>query len=81
MHSSRQSTLSDCNTTHSSNENQIEMPGNCNGLMQRTVALTRDKQLLENLNTELNNRIKMVEEERERFRMQLSGEYKMFCEC
>lgn len=78
MHSSTESTISDCNTTHYCDENQIGMPGHCNGLMQRIVALTRDKQLLENRNTELNNMIKMVEEERERLKMQLSGENKMF---
>lgn len=67
-------TQSDCNTTHYSDKNQMDTSGNYDGLMQRILALTRDRKLLENRNTELINMIKMGEEEREKLKMQLSGE-------
>uniref|UniRef100_A0A8C9YSU8 C-type lectin domain-containing protein n=1 Tax=Sander lucioperca TaxID=283035 RepID=A0A8C9YSU8_SANLU len=57
------STHSDCNTTH--------LPGQCNRLQERFNALTRDTNLLENRNTELTNKIKDLEEERDRLRTNL----------
>lgn len=51
-------------------------PGQHNRLQERFNALTRDKNLLENRNTELTNMIKDVEEERDRLKIKLSGEKK-----
>ncbi|XP_026215278.1 CD209 antigen-like protein C [Anabas testudineus] len=72
FHSKMEVTQSDCNTTHYSDKNQMDTSGNYDGLMQRILALTRDRKLLENRNTELINMIKMGEEEREKLKMQLS---------
>uniref|UniRef100_A0A3Q1HN25 C-type lectin domain-containing protein n=1 Tax=Anabas testudineus TaxID=64144 RepID=A0A3Q1HN25_ANATE len=71
VHSKMEVTQSDCNTTHYSDKNQMDTSGNYDGLMQRILALTRDRKLLENRNTELINMIKMGEEEREKLKMQL----------
>ncbi|XP_039664616.1 CD209 antigen-like protein A isoform X2 [Perca fluviatilis] len=71
------STHLDCNATNFSYQDKVkkvqkdcegEPPGQCNGLKERFNALTRDKNDLENRNSELNNMIKDLEEERDRLR-------------
>ncbi|XP_070683637.1 CD209 antigen-like protein E [Pempheris klunzingeri] len=80
LYSSKESTPSDCNATHFSDGKQpADVQMDCdqrhdqhNRLQERFNALTRDKNLLENRNSELNNMIKDVEEERDRLKMKLS---------
>ncbi|XP_018520423.1 C-type lectin domain family 4 member M [Lates calcarifer] len=85
LYSNKESTPPFCNTTHITDQNQKKKLGidydqkrlgDCNRLHERFNALTRDKNLLENRNTELNNRIMTLEEERDRLKMilrELSG--------
>ncbi|XP_042288894.1 CD209 antigen-like protein A isoform X1 [Thunnus maccoyii] len=78
--SSKESTFSDCNKTHFGDHNKVKevqinceqmMTNNCNKLQERFNALTRDRDLLQNRNSELTNKIKDVEEERDRLSMRL----------
>nr|XP_020515385.1 asialoglycoprotein receptor 1-like [Labrus bergylta]XP_029138519.1 asialoglycoprotein receptor 1-like [Labrus bergylta] len=55
----------DCNTTQTKSYDQF------NRLQERFNALTRDKNLLENRNNELNNLIKEMQEEQDRLKIQL----------
>ncbi|XP_071360751.1 CD209 antigen-like isoform X2 [Trachinotus anak] len=78
LYSSKGSSPLDCNTTDLSDQDRDvetycegKMPGHCNRLQERFNALTRDKNLLENRNSELNNMIKDVKEERDRLRIML----------
>lgn len=86
MYSNKESTPPFCNTTHITDQNQKKKLGidydqkrlgDCNRLHERFNALTRDKNLLENRNTELNNRIMTLEEERDRLKMILRGKKKI----
>lgn len=82
VYSSKEPTHSNCNTTHFSDQNQVKVvqdcerrrPDQCNKLQERFNALTREKNLLGNRNTELTNMIRKVEEERDRLKMKLRGE-------
>ncbi|XP_032380265.1 C-type lectin domain family 4 member E isoform X2 [Etheostoma spectabile] len=74
------STHSECNTTHLPCRDQVKKgqqdceiapPGHCNRLQDQVNALMRDRTLLETTNTELNNKIKDLEEERDRLRTKL----------
>ncbi|KAK2919152.1 CD209 antigen-like protein E [Channa argus] len=71
LHFSRESSHTDCNKTGFGDQNQIPRPGQCDGLMERTLALTNDRDALEKRNTELNSKIKELEEEKARLKMQL----------
>ncbi|XP_044045915.1 C-type lectin domain family 4 member M-like isoform X1 [Siniperca chuatsi] len=74
LYSNKESTHSGCNVTHFSDQNQVkEVQMDCkyNRLQERLNALTRDRDLLENRNTELTNTIKAVEEDRDRWKMKL----------
>ncbi|XP_051240083.1 CD209 antigen-like protein C [Dicentrarchus labrax] len=81
LYSSKEPTHLDCNSTHLSDRNQVTVvqdceqrkPDHCNSLQERFNALTRDKNRLENRNTELINMIKKVEEERNWLKMSLMG--------
>ncbi|XP_037620620.1 CD209 antigen-like protein C [Sebastes umbrosus] len=80
LYSSKESTQSNSNATDFCNQNQMKeeenycerkKPGEHNRCQERINALTRDKNLLENRNTELTNMIKNVEEERDRLKSEL----------
>ncbi|XP_056225735.1 asialoglycoprotein receptor 1-like isoform X1 [Seriola aureovittata] len=81
LYSGKESSPLDCNTTHISDQKkEVEMncerkrPGyHCNRLQERFNALTRDRDMLENRNNELNNEKKDLEEERDRLKMMLRG--------
>lgn len=77
--SSTESPPSLCNATHFSDKKQLDFDqrhDEYNRLQEKFNALTRDKNLLENRNTELNNMIKNLEEERDRLTVKLKGERK-----
>ncbi|KAM7419047.1 hypothetical protein PAMA_016251 [Pampus argenteus] len=72
VHSSKQSTQSDCNTTYLSDHNNMaemliycenEMTNKCNSLQEQVNALTRDRDSLQNRNNVLRNIIKCVADE------------------
>ncbi|XP_074486691.1 uncharacterized protein LOC141764906 isoform X2 [Sebastes fasciatus] len=81
LYSSKESTQSNSNATDFSDQNQVKendcerkKPGEYNRSQERINALTRDKNLLENRNTNLTNMIKNLEEERDRLRLRdISG--------
>lgn len=49
----------------------------CISLQEQFNALTREKDLLRNKVSELNNKIRMVEEERDRLKTRMIGEKKL----
>ncbi|XP_042340448.1 asialoglycoprotein receptor 2-like [Plectropomus leopardus] len=78
--SSKNSTLSDCNTTHFCDQNNVKTmqkncegkrPDHCEGLEDKVSALTATRNELQNRNNELTIRIRNVEEERDRLRERL----------
>ncbi|XP_033479019.1 asialoglycoprotein receptor 1-like [Epinephelus lanceolatus] len=78
--SSKESTHSDCNTTHFCVQNNTKMvprdcegkkPDHCNRLQERFNALTAEKNDLQNRNNDLTNRLRNVEEERDRLKQRL----------
>lgn len=81
VYSRKEPNHSSCNTSHFTEQKQIQVvqdceqtrPDQCNRLQERFNALTREKNLLQNQNSELNNMIRKVEDERDRLKMKLSG--------
>ncbi|KAG7223714.1 hypothetical protein INR49_015441 [Caranx melampygus] len=79
LYTNEESPPSNCNTTQFTDQKkEVESychqrrPGcNCNRLQEKFNALTREKDLLQNRVSELNNRISMVEKERDRLKMRL----------
>lgn len=84
VYSNKESTHLNFNITQVSDQNQVKVgqdgeqkrSDQCNKLQERFNVLTRDKNLLENRNSELTNMIKKVEEEKDRLKMKLRGEGK-----
>lgn len=83
VYSNEESPPSNCNTTQFTDQKEVgsychqKRPGcNCNRLQERFNALIGERDRLRNTVSELNNKIRMVEEERDRLKLRLGGEKK-----